>query len=226
MRKPGLWIGLLALIAAPFVLFPSIVGWRLEAALRSEMRAQSARVSLRGGLGTFRGNFSRLAFTVRGGQLDGVPVSEMTGEFSRVELDVGEVLGRGRLAITRIGSGRASLTLTADDIRRYLVDQKGLHGMEVGLDDGKVHLRGKVSVLNYEIDAILRGRLVVADGARVVMRVETLAVSGVALPPSVAEALAASMNPLLRVDDFPLAMRLVEVAVDDGRAVVQAVVPP
>ncbi len=226
MRKPGIWIAIAAIVVGPFLLFPSIVGWRLEAALRKDMRAQSAHVSLPPGLGTFRGNFSRLSMTVRQGRLDGVPVSELHADFSQVELDVGRVLRGGELAITHLGSGRASLTLTANDVQRFLVEQKGIRGIQVGLDDGIVLLQGKVNVLNFEIDVILRGRLVVLDGRSVVMRVETLAVSGVALPPSVADALAASMNPLLRADDLPLPFRISDVTVDDGRAIVQAVSPP
>lgn len=226
MRKPVYGIALVAIVILPVLLFPSIVGWRLQAALRKDLRAQSAHVSLRGGLGSFSGNFSRLSMTVRQGQLDGVPVSEIHAEFSRVGLNVGQVLRRGELAVTHLGPGRASVTLTANDVERYLVEQKGIRGIKVGLDDGIVLLQGKVSVLNYEIDTILRGRLVVLDGRQVVMRVETLAVSGVALPPSVADALAASMNPLLRADDLPLPFRISDVTVDDGRAVVRAVSPP
>ena len=221
-----MWIAVAAIVVAPFLLFPSIVGWRLEAALRKDLRAQSAHVSLRPGLGAFGGNFSGLSMTVRQGQLDGVPVSEIHAEFSQVGLNVGRVLRRGELAVTHLGPGRASLTLTANDVQRYLVEQKGIRGVQVTLDDGIVLLQGKVNVLNFDIDAILRGRLVVPDGRRVVMRVETLAVSGVALPPSVADALAASMNPLLRADDLPFPFRISEVTVDDGRAVVQAVSPP
>lgn len=226
MRKPLYWIVAAAIVILPFLLFPSIVGWRLEAALRKDLRAQSAHVSLGGGLGSFSGNFSRLSMTVRQGQLDGVPVSEIQAEFSQVKLDVGRVLRRGELAITNLGPGRASLTLTANDIQRYLVEQKGIRGVQVTLDDGIVTLQGKVNVLNFDIDAILRGRLVVPDGRQVVMRVETLAVSGVALPPSVADALAASMNPLLRAEDLPLPFRISDVTVDDGRAIVLAVSPP
>ena len=222
----GRWIAVLALIATPLLLFPSILGWRLEAALRTDMRAQSARVRLRSGLGAFTGNFSRLTMTVRGGRLDGVPVSEIQAEFRDVGLDVGRVLSRGELAFTRVGSGRATLTLTADDVQRYLVEQKQLRGIQVSLEDGIVQLRGKVTVLNSEVDAILRGRLLILDGARLVMHVETLVVSGVGLPPAVADALAASLNPLLRADDFPLPLRLADVTVDDGRAVVRAVSPP
>jgi hypothetical protein len=226
MRKPLYWIVAVAIVILPFLLFPSIVGWRLEAALRKDLRAQSAHVSLGGGFGSFSGNFSRLSMTVRQGQLDGVPVSEIQAEFSQVKLDVGRVLRRGELAITNHGPGRASLTLSANDIQRYLVEQKAIRGVQVTLDDGIVTLQGKVNVLNFEIDAILRGRLVVLDGRQVVMRVETLAVSGVALPPSVADALAASMNPLLRAEDLPLPFRISDVTVDDGRAVVLAVSPP
>lgn len=226
MRKPVYWIAVVAIVLLPFLLFPSIVGWRLEAALRKDLRAQSADVSLRGGLGSFNGNFSRFSMTIRQGQLDGVPVSEIQAEFSQVELDIGQVLRRGELAFTHLGPGKASITLTSNDVQRYLIEQRGIRGVQVTLDDGIVLLQGKVNVLNYEIDAILRGRLVVPDGRQVVMRVETLAVSGVALPPSVADALAASMNPLLRVDDLPLPFRISEVTVDDGRAVVLAVSPP
>ncbi len=225
MRK-GPWVAVLVLIAAPLLLFPSILEWRLAAALRADMHAQSARVGLRSGLGAFTGNFSRLTMTVRGGRLGGVPVSEIQADFADVKLDVGQVLSRGELAFTRVGSGRASLILTADDVRRYLVEQKRLSGIQVSLEDGIVHLRGKVSVLNAEVDAILRGRLIILDGARLVMRVETLVVSGVGLPPAVADALAASLNPLLRADDLPLPVRLADVTVDDGRAVVRAVSPP
>lgn len=225
MRK-RLWVAVLVLIAAPLLLFPSILRWRLEAALRADMRAQSARVGLRSGLGAFTGNVSRLTMTVRGGRLDGVPVSEIQADFADVRLDVGRVLSRGELAFTRVGSGRLSLILTADDVQRYLVEQKRLSGIQVSLEDGIVHLRGKVSVLNAEVDAILRGRLIILDGARLVMRVETLVVSGVGLPPAVADALAASLNPLLRADDLPLPVRLADVTVDDGRAVVRAVSTP
>lgn len=226
--RPALWIAVAVavVVVSPFLLYPSLLGWRLEAALRKDLRAQSAHVSLPPGLGTFSGKFSGLSMTVRHGQVDGVPVSEIHAEFSRVELNVGQVLRRGELAFTRLGPGRASITLTADDVQRFLVEQKGIRGIQVGLDDGIVLLQGKVNVINFEIDAILRGRLVVPDGRSVVMRVETLAVSGVALPPSVADALAASMNPLLRADDLPLPFRITDVTVNDGRVVVQAVSPP
>lgn len=224
LRWPAL--ALAAIVAIPVLAFPQVVAWRLKASLSNDLHAQSVRVSLRGGLtSAVTGRFSRFALDARRGVGDGLPFDILRAEFTDVDLDVGAALRRGELVVTRVGGGEASITLTEEDVQRYLADAKGVAGARVRLAGGVVAVGGNITILTHQIDVQLRGRLVTAP-RQVSLRVDMLSISGLALPPEIANALVASVNPLLTADQLPLPVRFTGADVADGRLHVTAVPVP
>lgn len=220
-KLPGILV-LAAVLLLTSLGIPTWIGWRLGAAVRRDFHARSADVLVRGGpTAVATGEFSRLILIVHQAVIDGLPLDEVRADFRDVELDVRDAFN-GELVIHRIGGGQASLEATADDLQRYLVETKGIAGARVRLADGVVTVSGHVTVLAYQIDVTMRGRLAVAGGTKVVLRVETLSISGLSLPADAASALAATMNPLLTIDQLPVPLRLKDVTVRDGRVIVTA----
>lgn len=223
--RVGLVLVVLAAIVVPVAAIPSVLGWRLQSALRHDLAAQDVRVILQGELGAVTGRFTRMMLEVRGTRLNRLPVQELRAEFTDIEIDSQRVLRRGELAIRRIGSGRATLVVSEEGLQHYVAETTGSPGVRVRLADGMVMVGGKITVLEVPVDVTMGGRLMIQDGRRVVLHLETLAVSGLVLPPDVANAMMASINPLLTVDELPIPVRLREVQVDDGRLTVIAEPP-
>ncbi len=211
-----------ALVAISTVVIPGLVQWRLEAALHETLSADLIKVGVRGRPETIlRGHVTWLTLEIRQAKMDGLLVDALRAEFSQVELDSPHLLRGGPLRLKRIRAGRASLVLTEDGIRRYL-EQAGIRSARVRLADGLVTFEGTIPVLDHEFHATMRGRFAILEGRRVVLRVDTLSVSGVVLPPEVANVLITPLNPLLTVEELPIPLRLVQIAVDHGQLTLMA----
>ncbi len=217
----------LALVATLLVVWgvaiPGLLQWRLQAALRRALPAASVRVGVRGRPDALlAGRLARLTVDIRRATVDGLPVQALTADFFQVEVDSQRVLRGGDLAIRHIGAGRATLVLTEDGLQRYLDEAKGVKGARVRLADGIITVEGAIIVLHQELGATMSGSFVVQDGRQVRLRVQSFSVSGVELPPDVANVLIAPLNPLLSVDQLPIPLHFLTVVIERGRLMLTA----
>ncbi|MDQ7843924.1 MAG: DUF2993 domain-containing protein [Armatimonadota bacterium] len=217
----------LAVLAAIVLAAPAAaVSWRLSDGLRRDLQARSAAVYVYAGpTGIATGRIRRLVFRVRGAALDGATVRELRGDLRGVRLSLPRAVG-GRLAVRGVAAGRAEVVVDETDVQRALADAREIRRARVRLDDGVVAISGDVYVLNAPVAVEVTARLAVDHNRDLVLRVQTLHLSGLAIPPDLANALMVAVNPLLRAPQEPVPIRFVGVEVDDGRAVIRGVPSP
>lgn len=217
-----------ALVAMALVLVApaAILSWVLSAGLQRDFHAQDATVrAVAGPVGILTGRVGRLRFLLHGAAVNGVTVREFRAELRGVRLDMAEVM-QGRLRVRELAGGQVALVLDEDDVQRSLTATKEIQEAKVDLDDGLVTVRGTVAVLNATFGVEIHARLVVEDGSAVLLRVETLTISGLAMPPEIANLLVSDVNPLLRALREPVPVRFRSATVGDGQAVITGEVLP
>lgn len=218
-------IALLLAVAIVLMAPAAMLSWHLSNGLRRDLRAPGATVRVFAGpVGILTGRIWRLQFRVRGAAFEGATVREMRGSLREVTLNLPRAVG-GHLAVRRIGGGSAVVIVDETDVQRYLADARDIRGARVRLDDGIVTITGTVAVLNSSFPVQVAARLAI-DGGALVLRVETLNISGVAIPPDLGNVLMAAVNPLLVAPREPVPVRFSAVRVDNGRAVITGVPVP
>lgn len=214
-RLVALLLAVILVVIAP----AAILSWHLSNGLRRDTRAQGAAVRvIAGPVGIFTGRVWRLQFTVRGASFEGATAREMRGTLRNVTLDRTQAAG-GHLAVRDIGGGRIVVIVDEADVQRYLADARDVRGARVRLDDELVTITGTVNVLNSSFPIQVTSKLAIDQGA-LVLRVETLSISGVTIPSDLGNVLMTAVNPLLVAPREPVPVRFTGVRVDDGRAVI------
>jgi hypothetical protein len=197
---------------------PFLMQWQLESALRRSVPAQSIKAGVRGRPDLIlNGWIPGLTLDIRGARVDHLLIDAFTAQVSQVELKSPRLFRGGPFVVRKIGAGRATVTITEEGLRSYLEEAQGIRNARVRLSQGRLIIEGTIPVLQQEFQATMQGRLIVVGGREVVLHVESLTVSGVTLAPEIANVLVTPMNPLLRVDQLPIPLRLVELTVDRGR---------
>lgn len=218
-------IALLLAVAIVLIAPAALLSWHLSNGLRRDLRTPAATVRVFAGpAGIFTGRIWRLQFQVRGAAFEGATVRELRGTLRDVTLDLPRAVG-GQLSVRRISGGAAVVVVDETDVQRFLADARDIRGARVRLDDGLVTITGTVAVLNSSFPVQLDARLAIDRGA-LVLRVETLNISGVAIPPTLGEVLMTAVNPLLLAPRDPVPVRFSDVRVDNGRAVITGVPVP
>lgn len=214
-RLVALLLAVILVVIAP----AAILSWHLSNGLRRDTRAQGAAVRVFAGpVGIFTGRVWRLQFTVRRASFEGATAREMRGTLRNVTLDLTQAAG-GHLAVRDIGGGRIVVIVDEADVQRYLADARDVRGARVRLDDELVTITGTVNVLNSSFPIQVTSKLAIDQGA-LVLRVETLSISGVTIPSDLGNVLMTAVNPLLVAPREPVPVRFTGVRVDDGRAVI------
>lgn len=217
-----------ALVAVVLVLVApaAIVSALLAAGLQRDFAAQDATVRIPAGpLAFVTGRVGRLQLRVRGAVIDRLSVREFRADLRGVRLEMAQAW-RGRLQIREVGSGEMTAIVDAEALQRHLAAAKGVQEARVALDDGGVTITGRVAALDATFGVDVRARLAIEDGSALVLQVEHLAVSGVALPAEIAALLTSEVNPLLRAPREPVPVRFSSVTVRDGVAVIAGEVIP
>ncbi len=217
------WIGyglaiVVVVVAIWTLVIPLVMQWQLESALRRSVPAQSIKVGVHGRPDRIlNGWIAGLTLDIRGARVDHLLIDAFTAQVSEVELESPRLFRGGPFVVRKIGAGRATVTITEEGLRRYLEEAQGIRSPTVRLSEGHLILEGTIPVLQQEFRATMQGRLIVVGGREVDLHVESLTVSGIPLAPEIANVLVTPMNPLLRVDQLPIPLRLIELTVDRGR---------
>lgn len=211
---------MVALLAA--AINPALA-WRLEGTLRRTLATPYVTVRLVGWpTAVVTGEFARVTVIVRRATISGLVVDEFAARLRGARLDPLRAGLRGQLAVRAVHSGSATVRLLQEDVQRAVQDRPYVEAATVRFADNMVDVAGTVMVAGAKVEVSLAGRLVVEDTRYVVLRVETMTVSGLALPAGVANLVIAPLNPLLSVHALPVPLRLTGVEVNDGQAVITA----
>lgn len=205
---------------------PRYVESRLAAALRNDLHAGRVAVTVRAApQDALAGRFDALDLTIDAFRAGDLPVERLEANLTGVELDRGRLTQSGELVLRRLGRGSATVTVTEAGLEQYLTASGTLRGARVRLAGGEATVRGVIRVLTLDVTAVMRGEFIIPNGDRVSLRIRSISLGEVRLPPEVGQSLGAAMNPLVRVDDFPLPMRFTSVRTDHGELVLRAGTP-
>jgi len=223
MSRP---VALLLVIAIVLTVPAALLSWYLSNGLQRDLRARGASVRVFAGpLGVFTGRIWRLQFFVRGAAFEGGTVREIRGDLRGVRLHLPRAAG-GHLTVRAISAGSAVVILDETDVQRALANARDIQGARVRLDDGTARITGTVLVVNSSFPVEVTARLAIDDGRALLLRVETLNISGIAIPRGLSNALMTAVNPLLLAPQAPVPLRFTGLEVDDGRAVIRGVPAP
>ena len=199
------------------------LAWRLQGNLRRTLATPYVTVRLVGWpTAVVTGEFARVTVIVRRATIRGLVVDEFAARLRGARLDPLQAGLRGQIAVRAVDSGSATVRLLQEDVQRAVQDRPYVEAATVRFADNMVSLASTVKVAGAQVEVSLAGRLVVEDTRYVVLRVETMTVSGLALPAGVANLVIAPLNPLLSVNALPVSLRLTGVEVSDGQAVITA----
>lgn len=199
------------------------LAWRLEGSLRRSLATPYIGVRLVGWpSAVITGQYVHVSVVAHRASVGRLAVDEFAVRLRGVRLDILRAVLFGRFIVRSADGGQATVRLLQEDVQQALEDRPYVEGARVRFANGLVHLAGTATVAGAKVDVDLTGALVLKDSRQVVLRVETMNVRGISLPPGVANLVIAPLNPLLSVDKLPVPLRLVGVEVRDGSAVITA----
>lgn len=222
--RPLLWIAgaivVLALLLGAGL--PSLVAWRLEAALARSLQGRPAVAVRTTPAGALTGRLRQVRADVRGAVVNRIPVDRLRVDLRGVEVDASRLYLRRQFVLRAVASGEGEVVLTQADLQRLLRETKGVSAAAVTLDDGMVTVEGDVRLEGFArelpLHVRLEGRLVATGPTTVGLHVRTLTLSGLVVPGEFGNALVGAINPLLDLRDLPVPARITDVRVDDGAA--------
>ncbi len=200
-----------------------VLAWRLQGSLRQSLATPFVSVRLVGWpAAVLTGRYAQVSMIAHRASADGLVLDEFAVRLREAQLDPVRAAVLGRFVLRSVNGGEATVRLLQEDVQRALENRSYVGGVRVRFADGVVQVAGAVSVAGVSANVELTGRLVVRDGRQIVLNVETMTVSGMALPPGMANVVVAPLNPLLTVDPLPVPLRLMSVEVKEGSAVITA----
>ncbi|MDQ7829801.1 MAG: DUF2993 domain-containing protein [Armatimonadota bacterium] len=222
--RPLLWIAgaivVLALLLGAGL--PSLVAWRLEAALARSLQGRPQVVVRTTPGGAVTGRLRQVRADVRSAVVNRIPVDRLRIDLRGVEVDASRLYLRRQFVLRAVASGEGEVVLTQADLQRLLRETKGVSAAAVTLDDGMVTVEGDVRLEGFArelpLHVRLEGRLVATGPTTVGLHVRTLTLSGLVVPGEFGNALVGAINPLLDLRDLPVPARITDVRVDDGAA--------
>lgn len=223
--RPRLATWLLAIMAAGVVavafVVPAVLSSRLEAALRDDLGGGRVNVRVQGApWRLLAGSFTVLEVEARGAVINQLPVERLFLRLREARVDLGRLFRENTLVLASVGGGEGEVTLTRENLERYLSGSKGMQRAVVGMEGGVITIEGDVRVGDLDLRARLVGRLVIASPRTLDLHVQELTVSGVEIPREVGALLVASFNPLVNLEGLPLPARIASVAVESGQATI------
>ena len=217
-----LWILFAAAIVGALVVIPARIVERQIAGALHPLLEPGGTVTVRAGvspLGLIRGYLGRVRVTARGIRVGSLTSQRLDAMLSGVDLFK---TPSGDRAVGRVRGGRAVIEFGRADLEQFL-RKRGVENPVVGVDASGVTAEGMATVGGAAVRARIRGQFVAA-GADLLFRVTSLEVSGVDVPPAIAQTALGLVQPAVSFRDLPFPMIIERVASEEGRVVVRALV--
>ena len=232
-RRPGaLWLVAVVVLAAALAASleaTSIAGTAVRVALIRSFGTPDVAVTVeaRPASAVWWGNIGLLSVAARSLHIGQLDVAGFEAVLTRVVVDPVLLYGRGELTVRSMGAGVARVTVTADDLARFLAAQPSMKHVLVRLTPGRIRLDGTVSVLGADVPASVAGHLAVRDATHLDLVVDRATVmNGLPVPPDVASRLGAAINPVVDLGRMPFGLHLTKVSIGDGVLLLQAAAGP
>jgi hypothetical protein len=169
------------------------------------------------------GNIGALSVAARSVRIGRLDVAAFDAMLLHVAVDPGRLYGQRELTVRSVGSGVARVTVTANDLARFVETQPSVKQVIVRLTPGTILLDGTVSALGTDFPASVAGHLVVRDATHLDLVIDRFTVmEGIRVPPDVAAGLAGSINPILDLGTLPFGLRLTDVTIGQSALVLRA----
>jgi hypothetical protein len=173
-------------------------------------------------LGLIRGYLGRVRVTARGIRVGSLTSQRLDAkETMLIGVDLIQTSGGDR-AVGRVRGGRGVIEFGRADLEQFL-RKRGVENPVVGIDASGVTAEGMATVGGAAVRARIRGQFVAA-GADLLFRVTSLEVSGVDVPPMIAQTALGLVQPAVSFRDLPFPLAIERVTSEDGRVVVRALV--
>jgi len=215
-----LWVLIAAVIVAAVVVIPArIIERQIADAIRPFLEPGGtvvvrARVSP---FGLVRGYLGRVRVTARA-----IRIGELTSQRLDAMLTGVDLIKTptGDRAVGRVHGGAAVIEFGRADLEQFL-RKRGAENPTVGIDASGVNAEGMVTVGGAVVRARIRGQFYAA-GPDLLFRVTSLEVSGVDVPPTIAQTALSLVHPAVSFRDLPFPMVIERVTSEEGRVVVRA----
>lgn len=137
----------------------------------------SAQVEQQPALLMLTGQFARVQLTADAAQVGKISFDKMQAELTQVQLDMFKLLTARRVEVQRLGTAHLTAELTQAELARYLQQSvKAVSAATVQIDQGRVSVTGAVGLGQIaKVNISVNGR-VVADGAKIKLVLENVAV--------------------------------------------------
>lgn len=217
-----LWVVLAALIVGAVAVIPARIVERQIAGALHPLLEPGGTVTVRARvspLGLIRGYLGRVRVTARGIRVGSLTSQRLDAMLTGVDLIK---TSGGDRAVGRVRGGRAVIEFGRADLEQFL-RTRGVENPVVGIDASGVTAEGMATLGGAAVRARIRGQFVAA-GADLLFRVTSLEVSGVDVPPTIAQTALGLVQPAVSFRDLPFPMAIERVTSEDGRVVVRALV--
>lgn len=231
-RRAGivtLLIVLAAAAGAAQLYLPPLLEARLEGALAQALQVDAGvrvRLAATPALRLLWGAVDRAEVTAGGAHLDGLRVEEIRLEGRRVRIDAAELRRTGRLVVLGAERLEAAFRVAEADLDRFVKEYaRGVPAaVETVLSDGRLQLRGELSLFGRVVPVAVEGSLEPAGATRIDFVPSRITVDTVEVPRFLIEG-------ALQVDElrvgfdigrFPVPLEVTRVVLQPGWLTVEA----
>lgn len=211
--------------ATEALLAPAVESYlaRAIARLVPEHKSLSVKVHSFPAVGLLRGRIERLAIDVEAPRLAGRDLAWLALRGADVDIDV-RALRERRLHVRDAEQLLIEAAWTGEQLTEYVQSQlPQVSDVTVDLLSAAVRVRGRVSVLGRNLQAMAIGTVEPAGDSGIRFVPDEIAVEGVGLPDALVRAVAALLEWHLDLTSLPFEVRIESLAVADGYLVARGV---
>ncbi len=177
-----------------------------------------------------KGRLDRVVLRATNVRLDTLKASEVLFEARQVTYDLSTALSAGELRVTGIGSQQVTVLLRDGDLDAFAAGAyPELMEPHLTFEDGLLIARGRVPMMFAAFDAVIRGKLAIDAGRRVLLREAELNTGRVELSAELRQQILKRLDPLIDLEEtfrFPVPLVWTGVTVGRGEARLYARIDP
>jgi len=218
-----LFLAMFFILAASQAVIPAVIERGLIAAACNTFSVQESEVAVDvESLPAFKllgGSFDKLQLVARDSKIGDIKFDFLRINIKDAKINLTHLLSTGELVFKRIGYGEGEIRLSQEEVNRYLIGKLVgyIQVKEVLLEDGRVTLKGAITLLGRDISIVLKG-IMAGSGRSIELVPEHLEVGGIDLAPKLKSKLLGSI--IINTGFVPFNGFVKDVRADDGELVI------
>jgi len=218
-----LFLAMFFILAASQSVIPGVIERGLVAAACNTFSVQESEVDVDveslPALKLLGGSFDELQLVAMDSKIGDIKFDFLRINIKDAKINLTHLLSTGELVFKRIGYGEGEIRLSQEEVNRYLTGKLVgyIKVREVLLEDGRVTLKGAITLLGRDIPIVIKG-IIAGNDRSIELIPEHLEVGGIDLAPKLKSKLLGSI--IINTGFVPFNGLVKDVRADDGELVI------